>query len=106
MVPQPCGGQRCSSNAGGSSTTSAGPIARIAINLLPRSVEPGWIPIISTRDSLPDWLQNSTAGHQSHVELFEDRCPFNGLHVGPDTSEQLRPLGVKFHVVSRTVIPA
>ncbi|WP_261984914.1 molybdopterin-containing oxidoreductase family protein, partial [Burkholderia stagnalis] len=25
-------------------------------------VEPGWIPIISTRDSLPDWLQNSAAG--------------------------------------------
>ncbi|WP_309600213.1 IS30 family transposase [Burkholderia cepacia] len=38
-------------------------MAHIAINLPPRSVEPGWIPIISTRDSLPDWLQNSTAGH-------------------------------------------
>ncbi|WP_217483670.1 hypothetical protein, partial [Burkholderia puraquae] len=37
--------------------------ALIAINLLPRSVEPGWIPIISTRDSLPDWSQNSASGH-------------------------------------------
>ena len=55
--------QRCSSIAGGSSTTSAGRIARIATNLPPRSVEPGWIPIISTRDSLPDWSQNSASGH-------------------------------------------
>ncbi|GAA5239662.1 hypothetical protein BMMON2_24840 [Burkholderia mallei] len=37
-VPRP----RCSSHAGGSSTTSAGPIAHIAINLPPRSVEPGF----------------------------------------------------------------
>lgn len=41
------------------------PHSAIAINLRPRSVEPGWIPIISTRDSLPDWSQNSAAGHHN-----------------------------------------
>nr|WP_269764874.1 hypothetical protein [Burkholderia ubonensis] len=25
---------------------------------------PGWIPIISTRDSLPDWSQNSASGYR------------------------------------------
>ena len=45
---------RFSSNAGGSSITSAGPTALIATNLRPRSVEPGWIPT--------DWSQNSAAG--------------------------------------------
>lgn len=39
------------------------PTARIAINLRLRSVKPGWIPIISTRASLPDWSQHSAAGH-------------------------------------------
>ncbi|WP_134170745.1 DUF2726 domain-containing protein [Paraburkholderia caballeronis] len=34
----------------------------IVTNLRPRSVEPGWSPIISTCDSLPDWLQNPAAG--------------------------------------------
>ncbi|CAN0644401.1 hypothetical protein BCEP27_30786 [Burkholderia cepacia] len=34
----------------------------IATNLRPRSVESGWIPTISTRDSLPDWLRNPAAG--------------------------------------------
>ena len=43
----------------------------IATNLRPRSVEPGRIPIISTRDSLHDWSQNSAAGQgYSQVTWF------------------------------------
>lgn len=34
----------------------------IATNLQPRSVEPGWSPIISPCDSLLNWLQNPAAG--------------------------------------------
>lgn len=46
----------------GSSITSAGPTVLTATNLRPRSVEPVWIPTLSTRDSLPDGLQNPAAG--------------------------------------------
>ncbi len=58
MVPKP----GCPSNAGGSSTTSAGSAAHIALNLRSWPFEPGCIPIISTRDPLPDWPQNSAVG--------------------------------------------
>jgi hypothetical protein len=44
-----------------SSTTSDGRIAPIATNLRPRFVEPGWSPIISTCDSLLNWLQDAAA---------------------------------------------
>ncbi|WP_221624488.1 hypothetical protein, partial [Burkholderia stagnalis] len=48
-------------------------------------VEPGWIPIISTRDSLPDWLQNSAAGQInksaiSHRVLLPDVSVKDTLH--------------------------
>lgn len=45
----------------GRSITSVGPTVLTATNLRPRSVEPVWIPTISTRDSLPG-LQNPAAG--------------------------------------------
>ncbi|MCA8419803.1 hypothetical protein QZM41_25435, partial [Burkholderia orbicola] len=45
---------------------SVGRIALIVTNLLPRSVEPGWIPRISTGDSLLNWLQDPTAGQRPY----------------------------------------
>ncbi|MCA8283923.1 hypothetical protein LGN21_30510, partial [Burkholderia cepacia] len=50
---------------------SVGRIALIVTNLLPRSVEPGWIPRISTGDSLLNWLQDPTAGHFDLGPLLE-----------------------------------
>ncbi|HDR9507211.1 hypothetical protein C5615_10650 [Burkholderia cepacia] len=51
-------------------------MAHIAINRPLRSVEPGWIPIISTRDSLPDWSQNSASGQTAIVSAVGNASTF------------------------------
>ena len=73
---------------------SAGHIAHISTNLQLRFVEPGWIRISSTTDSLLDWLQIPASG-QSLPELISDAMK-NGRKL--PLSECLNSFGTdKFH---------
>ncbi|HDR9505667.1 hypothetical protein C5615_12700 [Burkholderia cepacia] len=62
------------------------PHATHRYNFPPPSVRPGWVPIISTRDSATDWLQNSTACHVVASLIFGSQANAIVTSVTPTTS--------------------